>query len=261
MIRAYLAGERLLEGAVQRARGVWDGVWLGLLDDDRTAALDEAFYDAEPVYAGEAHNRRGLFDWEEHAVRTHLLPGCRVVVTGAGGGREVLALLARGFDVQGFEPHPVLAAAGAARTAADGHGERVAPSARTGFPVGPGSADAVVLGWGSYMLVPTRSRRVALLAAAAAATGGGPVLLSFFTLPRDRRQFRTAVRVAAPLRRWRRAEAPLLGDALAPNFVHHFTRGQVADEAAAAGLAVLDAGGGDYGWAVIGAAGAGGGDA
>lgn len=259
MIRAYLAGERLLEGVVHRARGAWDGLWLGLLDEEDTARLDRAFYDREPVYGTEEHNRQGLFDWEEHVVATHLAPGCRVVVTGAGGGREVLALLARGFDVRGHEPHPALAAVGAALTAADGFGERVAPSGRTGFPVGPGSTDAVVLGWGSYMLVPTRSRRVELLRAAAAAAGGGPVLLSYFPLPRDRRQFRTAVRVARPLRRWRGAEPPLLGDALAPNFVHHFTRRQVADEAAAAGLAVVDTGGGDYGWAVVRAAGAGGG--
>jgi hypothetical protein len=250
-LRLHLAGERLLEGAVHRARGAWDGVWLGLLTPDQLALLDRHFYDGEPVYRSEAHNRQGLFDWETHVVDTHLPAGCRVVVTGAGGGREVLALLARGHDVAGFEPNPTLAAVGATLTAADGHGARVAVSARDGFPVGPGSTDAVVLGWGSYMLVPTRSARVALLRAAAAAAGGGPVLLSYFRLPADRRQFRTALRVARPLRRWRGAEPPLLGDALAPNAVHHFTGAQIAEEAAAAGLVVAERGDGEYGWAVV----------
>lgn len=249
-LTGYLLGERLLEGSIARLRGAWDGLWLGVLDEERLALLDQTYYDGEAVYRTEAHNRRGLFPWEEHVVREHLVPGSTVVVTGAGGGREVVALLARGFDASGYEPNAALAAVGSALTVADGFGDRVHVSGRSVVPDGV-RADAVVLGWGCYMLVPSRTRRVELLRAAAAATGGrGVVVLSYFPMPGDRRQFAAAHRVAAPLRRWRGREQPLLGDALTPNFAHHFTRGQVRDELTAAGLRLVASGTGNYGWAV-----------
>jgi hypothetical protein len=69
-------------------------------------------------------------------------------------------------------------------------------------------------------------------------------------MPGDRRQFAAAHRVASVLRRWRRREAPLLGDALTPNFAHHFTPGQVRDELSEAGLRLVASGSGNYGWAV-----------
>ena len=254
-LTVYLRGDRLLEALVQRVRGIWDGVWLGLLDQQQLARLDQAYYDGEAVYLTEAHNRRGFFPWEEHVVQEHLVPGSRVLVTGAGGGREVLALLERGFDAQGYEPNVALAAFGSSLTATDGFGARVHVSGRSVVPAGV-TADAVVLGWGSYMLVPTRAQRVELLRAASAATGNrGVVVLSYFPMPADRRQFTAAHRVARVLRRWRRREAPLLGDALSPNFAHHFTRGQIRDEVTAAGLTLVASGTGDYGWAVGQAAG------
>jgi hypothetical protein len=249
-LAAYLRGDRFLEGLVAQLRGVWDGLWLGMVDEEGLAWLDQVYYDGEAVYRTEAHNRRGLFPWEEHIVDEHLVPGGRVLVTGAGGGREVIALLARGFDVHGYEPNPALAVIGSTLTAADGFGDRVHVSDRSVVPAGA-TADAVVLGWGSYMLVPSRTRRVELLRAASAATGErGVVVLSYFPMPEDRRQFSAAHRVAAVLRRWRRREPPLLGDALTPNFAHHFTRGQVRDELAAAGLRLVASGSGNYGWAV-----------
>ncbi|KQS68829.1 hypothetical protein [Modestobacter sp. Leaf380] len=254
-LSVYLRGDRLLESLVQRVRGVWDGLWLGFLDEEQLARLDQAYYDGEAVYLTEAHNRRGLFPWEEHVVREHLAPGSRVLVTGAGGGREVLALLAAGFDVQGYEPNAALASFGSTLTEADGFGARVHVSDRSVVPAGV-TADAVVLGWGSYMLVPSRAQRVELLRTAAAATGGrGVVVLSYFPMPADRRQFTAAHRVARVLRRWRHREAPVLGDALSPNFAHHFTRAQIRDEVAAAGLTLVASGTGDYGWAVGQAAG------
>ncbi len=250
-LRAYTAVERTSERLVAVQRGVVDGVGLGLLDDERLGVLDAAYYDGVGTYVDEAHNRRGLFAWESRVVELHLPPGCSVVVTGAGGGREVLALLDRGHRATGYEPNPVLAAVAQDLLDADGRGAQVRVCGRRGWPGGEERFDAVLLGWGSYMLVPTRRERVALLAAACAATGhAGPVVLSYFELPASTLQFLTARAVAAPLRRLRRAAPPVLGDALVPNFAHFFTRRQVVEELAAAGLSLVDAGSGEYGWAV-----------
>ncbi|WP_369140380.1 hypothetical protein [Modestobacter versicolor] len=250
-LELYVRGERLLEGGVSVVRGAWDGLWLGVLTEAQLARLDERYYDGQEMYRSEAWNRSGFQPWEEQLVDAHFPAGGRVVVLGAGGGREVLELLARGHDAWGHEPNAALASAGSVLTAADGHGARVLPSARSAWPDDAGRADAVLLGWGSYMLVPTRAQRVALLRAASAATGDrGPVAFSYFPMPPGRRQFWVTARVAGLLRRLRGAPPPLLGDALSPNFVHHFTGRQVREEVEAAGLVLVARGTGDYGWAV-----------
>lgn len=253
----YLAGERALETGVSLVRGAWDGVWLGLLDARALEQVDERYYSGEAVYVTDEHNQRGLFDWEEQVVSDHLQPGCSVLVTGAGGGREVLALLERGFDAVGYEPHPGLTAAGATMLERLGHPGRLRVATSRGWPGGSADDrtwDVVLIGWGAYMLVPSRRARVELLRAAARATGGrGTVVVSCFSLPDDPaavRQFRLARAVAAPLRRARRAEPPVLGDALVPNYAHFFSRRQLEGELRAAGLETTATGrSGDYRWA------------
>ena len=240
-----------LNRALLTARGAFDGAWLGLLDEHRLAALDQRHYDAQGEYVDDDYNRGGLQGWERRLVDAHFAPGARVAVTGAGGGREVLALLRLGYDAVGFEPHPALAAAGDRLLTDHGHPGRLRRSGRRGWPGGHERFDAVLVGWGAYMLVPSRRARVELLAEASGATGGaGPVAVSYFEMAQPLHRFRAAQRVAAPLRRLRRAEPVVLGDALSPNFVHYFSPRQVEHEFAAAGLALLERGSDGYGWAV-----------
>ncbi|CCG01343.1 putative methyltransferase [Blastococcus saxobsidens] len=249
--RAVLRSHRLMEAGLKAARGLFDGVWLGLLDDRRLAALDTAYYDRAPMYQDEAYNRSGLSSWEQHAVSTYFPAGCRVTVVGAGGGREVLALLAQGFDAMGFEPHPALAAFGARLIAAEGHGERVRVSPRVGWPPAAPPTDAVVIGWGAYMLIPGRHRRIAYLRATATALpDGGRVLLSYFARRGTIARFRVAARIGTALRRLSRRPPVEPGDALVPNFVHFFTREQIEAELVEAGFRPLQVGSDDYGWAV-----------
>ncbi|SDF65150.1 hypothetical protein SAMN05660662_2920 [Blastococcus aurantiacus] len=252
-LRVYLTGERRIERLVQDLHGVWDGVWLGTLTPEQLGVLDRAYYDGEGMYRTETYNRRGLFEWERRIVDSHFLNGGRIAVLGAGGGREVLALLATGYDVQGFEPNAELVAVGAQLTMADGHGSRVSFSPRDGWSAPAESFDGVLVGWGAYMLIPYREARVALLRQASVATrGDGVVAVSFFTMQGDRRPFHIAYRVARLVRRLLGRPAPLMGDALVPNFAHHFTRSQVVEELTAAGLELVEWGTtpGGYGWVV-----------
>jgi hypothetical protein len=249
--RTVLRSHRLVEGGLRAARGVFEGFWLGVLDDRRLAALDVAYYDRESMYQDEAYNRRGLFGWEQHAVDTYFPAGGRVTVVGAGGGREVLALLAQGFDAVGFEPHPALADFGARLTSVDGHGERVLTCPRNGWPQAAPPADAVVIGWGAYMLIPGRARRIAYLRAAAdRLPEGGRVLLSFFPRRGTAVRFRVSARVGSAIRQLRRRPPVEVGDALVPNYVHFFTKEQATAELAEAGFRALDMAIEDYGWAV-----------
>lgn len=242
--RAYAPSRRGLRRALRGAQAVFDGAWLGWLDRGQQAAIDRRFYQthggAEPLFANRRHNAGGLAEWEV-AVADEFLPAeGRVVVTAAGGGREVLALARRGLEVAGYEANERLVAAGRDLIAADGvPGASLDPSPRDAFPAVAGPCDAVVVGWGSYIHLQGRATRVDFLRGARAALApGAPLLLSFWERPPgEERYFRLVAGAARPLRAVRRLPPPELGDTMRESFVHWFTRSEVEGELAEAGFA------------------------
>lgn len=249
LVRVYAPARRALARAMRVVQIMFDGVWLGLLSPGEQAAIDERFYrhhgDAaapEPAYGGADHNLGGLSDWEQRVVDHHFRPGCRVVVTSAGGGREVIALAEQGFRVAGYEPNPALVAAGRRLLA----GRRLETaslqaSSRDVFPPGATACDAVVVGWGSYIHVRGRGRRVALLKGARARMReGDPLLVSFWQRPPADRYFSRVLRVASALRPLRGLEAPELGDTVRDSYVHWFVREEVESELVQAGFSMVE---------------------
>jgi SAM-dependent methyltransferase len=238
------------------------GFWLGVLDRDALVRLDEELYRTrrEPLrdgggdtaaYTDAAWTRSGLFDWERESVERFFPEGGRVVVTGAGGGREVLALRGMGFDATGFEPNAALVEAGRAVLAEDGHEGRLDLLERDAFPPGQSGLDGVVVGWGSYHFIAGRERRAAFLRDVhAALRPGGVVLLSFFTRADGDPQAATITRVANAVRAVRRGERLELGDDLRPQFAHRFTVDEIRTELQACGFEVLHDAREPYGHAV-----------
>lgn len=249
MVRSYRSSRRLWERIARAFGAVFDGVWLGLLSRAQLHELDERFYDGrvERVdgqaerYDDDTYNSRGLFDWEDAAVRSHFPAGVRLVVTGAGGGREVIALLEQGFDAVGYEPNWRLAAAGADFLSRRGHPGRLLPVKRDVFPSEVESCDGVVVGWGSYMLIAGRERRIAFLRAARRRLGeADPILLSFFAYSERPRYFAVVAAIANAVRHVRRQDPVEVGDAIAGNFLHCFTRAEIEAELAASGFRLVD---------------------
>ena len=100
------------------------------------------------------------------------------------------------------------------------------------------------------MLIPGRQRRIAFLAGARAnLASGAPLLLSFFVRPPGR-YLSVVHAVATAVRRVGGREAPELGDALSPNFVHYFSRAEIVAELAAAGFACAKVRAAPYGHAL-----------
>jgi hypothetical protein len=143
--------------------------------------------------------RRGLFAWEEMAIATYFpRPPARVLIGGAGGGREVLAMVEKGYEVTAFEPSAALAAAMSCRFA-----ERLTievyraryedmPHLFPARPDGPSTTleagpgfGAAILGWGSYSHVTTEAQRIRTLSSFARYVRG-PILVSFFREPHDK---------------------------------------------------------------------------
>src|SRR4051794_7965634 len=181
------------------------------------------------MYRSADWNEKGLFAWERELIDEHFAGRERIVVAACGGGREVLALRGEGFDATGYEPHPGLAGYAGRFLAERGHPGRAHPSPRDTFPPEAGACDGGVVGWGAYSLVRGRDRRVALLQEARRRLPqGGPVLLSFFARENHSRELRYTMTLANRLQGLGRRQPIELGDTLAPNLVHVFTRSQLA---------------------------------
>lgn len=238
LARTYMAWHRWRRRWSAASDAVQTGLWLGVLGQDALHRVDDVFYaTGSGAYRTDEHNTRGLFPWEAEAVRAHF-GGCRsLLVVGAGGGREVLALADLGFGVDGYECNPALveyAAGLLARRACPGT-VRLLP--RDAAPAEGGPYDGIVVGWSAYMLIAGRERRIAFLRALRRLAGeGAPVLLSFWTRPGDSPRTRIVTAVGTPLRRLLRRAPPEPGDDLAPNFVHRFTGAEVAAELSEAGF-------------------------
>lgn len=187
-----------------------------------------------------------LYPWEEAAIERHFPPPpARILVGGAGAGREPFALAELGYEVAAFEPVGRLAEAMAERAAATG---AAVASYRGGYrdlprlqPVGAARAqtlvpgfDAAVIGWGSISHLYTESDRVGALQSMAELTNG-PILVSFIAVRPD-----GPLRVSR-MRTWlvsRRGRHPADRFSISMGFHHPVNEAEVRELAATARLEV-----------------------
>lgn len=237
-----LAVHRLVRHSYHAVKGAIDGLWLAVLRPATLAAVGDAFYRTQRQFVDDGYNESGLWVWERDAVERFTSPGSRIVVTGAGGGREVLALAELGYDVVGYECDRAMVAFSGKLLARHGHDTLVHACDPDVWPAPGGRFDAVVVGWGSYTHIRTRARRVEFLRGARAGLeAGGTVILSFFDrTPSMLVYLRIARLVGGALRRIVPGPPVELGDGLMPNYGHNFSRREIVEELDAAGFDLVD---------------------
>jgi len=192
-VRAVVGGDRALAAALRVRAAMRDAMLLGLLDEGDRAATTAWLYETQATYRpGGSAFGRGLFGWEEEALgHMALAPGARVLVGGAGGGRELAALVSRGYAPVGFDPCGGLVAGASqavgAPLVAGSYGDLCAAVEGAGGPlaelVAAGPYDAAVCGWGSLSHVPGEAARQRVLAALRRVVKG-PLLVSTVLPPR-----------------------------------------------------------------------------
>jgi hypothetical protein len=258
LVRIFFSSQSLFERAFRVATACFVGLWLGVLTRERLHAIDEEFYTrsrsglrGEPNYHDMEYNRRGLWEWEEQALTEHFAECERLILIGAGGGREVLALLRLGYRVDGFESHPALVAAANGLLREEGYDPSVGLVQRDESPNTKATYDGIIVGWGAYMLVQSRSHRIALLKQLRARTRGQcPILLSFYWRSGTSSAYKISAFVANMIRRVTHQEPANVGDWLAPNYVHFFTRDEIASELSEGGFRLVHYSTTGYGHAV-----------
>jgi hypothetical protein len=131
-----------------------------------------------------------LFDWEVPWYDAALPAApARILITAAGRGREVLALLERGYSVDAAEPLPkfvtectVLPGVGDVFAADhDDIMDAVFSGKGPAAPLHDLTYDAVIVGWGSLAHMIDAEKRRQFIRACHALSPKGPILLSFFS--------------------------------------------------------------------------------
>lgn len=210
-VRALLATDHLAARAANVRAGLRDELMLAWIDPADRAALSGALYARQSTYlpGGEVF-QRGLSAWERSALDSPLFPRSgRVLVGAAGGGREVVALVERGFEVVAFDPCAEYAEAArrvapSAEVFQASYDDLVAAASGRGGPLASvigASFDAILLGWGSLSHVTPLGSRLALFHALRRLAPRAPVLASFALLPESSAPPDSKGRVRDTLRR------------------------------------------------------------
>jgi SAM-dependent methyltransferase len=185
-IRAALGIQRRLDGLVEQSYLALSGLALHALDVAHLHRLTADIYGARGGYY-----KTDMFDWEQRWFAEDLpAPPARILVGGAGTGREALYLSANGYEVVAFEPAASFVEKGQEHVKAGrllafrrgGYEDLVpdggAPRRFTAQLGSHGPYDAVLLGWGSFTHLASRQARVDALLAFRRLCPHGPLLLS-----------------------------------------------------------------------------------
>ncbi|MBN2495837.1 MAG: class I SAM-dependent methyltransferase [Deltaproteobacteria bacterium] len=222
------------------------------LDPMSCSRLTGEIYSSRGDYSAE-----GLFDWERSWLESDLCPPpARVLIGGAGTGRELVHLARAGYELVAFDPAPAFVRKAAQRLQTpacltfleggyealaqpDTRGQlRFAQSIRAHAPY-----DGVLLGWGSLTHVAGEEQRRRLLIALRALCPRGPILASVWMRGDDTeihrsRAFRLGWEIGRRLHPGAPARTrPHPGDHVISRagFGHYFTRAEIHALAEATG--------------------------
>jgi hypothetical protein len=251
--RLFQRADRWFNRLVLLATAVHEGFWLACLSVDELNTVTARHYGQSQESISPEGNRRGFFDWEHAAVEQYFPAGAHVLVAGAGGGREILALRHAGHSAEGFECNRALVDASNAIFDQLGETRGITFCPPDQVPSGPSSYNGIIVGWTAYSHIATRERRVAFLRVLCQrAHPGSPMLISFFSRSGDSPYDVLAVRFASWIRRLVRGrKEPLeIGDHLNWSYSHWFTREQIESELREAGIRPVHLGNVGEGYAV-----------
>ncbi|MCC6647814.1 MAG: class I SAM-dependent methyltransferase [Polyangiaceae bacterium] len=167
-----------------------DDLLYAYLTPDERAEITQRLYDADSSYFPGGKVADGLHAFEEEALAQPGMPRAgRVLIGGAGAGRETRALVSRGFSVFAFEPaelfHSELektarASGGKVQAARAAYADLIEAADGRGALAAARSLDfsLVITGWGSLLHLPERETQDALMRAIRSLAPEAPVLLS-----------------------------------------------------------------------------------
>ncbi len=256
-INLYLDLNEKMKDSPAWLKAIFKGFWLGILSRRELQIIDRIYYEQTENYCDETYNKSGFLDWERRAFLRFFQSCQTILVTAIGGGREVIALNRLGFDVDGFECNRQLfefAEKLFEQEKIEGEFHLAPPDAVWHFGK---SYDGAIIGWGAYMHIQGRARRIDFLKKMRAQMSEGvPLLVSFFARGSgyvsnsDDVYFRRIFLIGNFLRALLFREYIEFGDGLEDSTAHWFDEREIKTEFAAAGFELIFYSVQEYGHAV-----------
>lgn len=250
-LKIYISSLKLFQKATTLINAIFIGFWLGFLDKENLYLVDKAYYDNTKNYCDETYNKSGLWSWEKQMLDTYFTQCKHLLIGGVGGGREVLGLLKLGYEVDGFECNPNFVEFANKLIEAEGYSTKIKLIERDQYLQSPQEYDGLIVGWGAYMLIQGREQRISFLKGLRGQVKeNSPLLLSFFCRYKNSYALKIIVTIGNIIRWIARRELLELGDYLSPNYVHYFSKQEIAQELKAAGFELMTYQTQEYGHAV-----------
>ncbi len=177
--RALIAAQRGLD----RVERVLKEIPIAMLTPAFERASQDAHYARFRVYTTPEDQRSGLYPFERRGLAFFPPPPARLLLHGAGAGRELFALLAMGYTVDAYDPVAsfVKAASAALEPGARARVEQRSVQEWIAHANDePTGYDGVVTGWTLWTHLLQHDVRVDALSAFRRVCPSGPVLLSFW---------------------------------------------------------------------------------
>jgi len=152
-----------------------------VLNQDQIDQATELNYLTLEKYRNLNYNNSGLWHWEEKAFKS-FFKDCNSILVGAcGGGREILALYKMGYKADGFECSEKLVEFCKETLAKENINSQVYICPPSEVPEHINKYDSLIMGWGAYMHIRGREKRIKFLKQLhTKVVNNGPLLMSFF---------------------------------------------------------------------------------
>jgi hypothetical protein len=234
LVRCYLINSAIWFKMPEKIGQFWRAIWLGILDSASLNEITWFLYENASDFDNEEFNlHQGFWQWELEAIRKYFPSQGRILIAGAGGGREVIAMTGLGFDVTAFDFSDRLTKACCKNLETAGCKARILNAPPNSLPEGLGVFDGIIVGRGFYHHIPGRKRRLSFLVDCwSHLDSEAPILISdFFIREPISRKYMRIQSNADFIRRIRfSSERVELGDWLTNAFQHAFTKDEIENE-------------------------------
>jgi SAM-dependent methyltransferase len=211
--------------------------------DDLRTGIEHSW---ERFEARDSDVEAGLVAWEEDLLASFVHLTDDLLLVGSGPGRDLVAMVARGYRVTAVEPARRATATARRHLAKQGLSADIIEGFFEDVAL-PRAFDVIIFSNCCYSFIPGSTRRIeALRKAVAHLRPGGRIIITYMIQQSGHPTWMRVARMAATISRsnWR----PERGDVVHPvdteqplfHYEHPFTPGEIDLEAKAAGLRVLD---------------------
>ncbi len=227
---------------------VLSGFWLGVLSKKNIDNYTELHYNRSAKYTTDSFNLSGLHQWERNMIQKHFSGAKTILLIGAGGGRETLALSKIGFKVDSYECNPEIIEYGNRFVKNNGLNAGIKYLPVNSVPAEIKKYDGIIIGWSSYSHIQgNRSRILFLSKLFPFLSKESPLMISFLTKEEKGRQEKIIKNVSNFFRSFTRKDKTESGDRLMSYFAHFFNEEEIRNELAQANLKLIEYYNIDYG--------------